>query len=114
MVPALFITVDKDNESGNKTGRKLRELSFFLGKRSPSVLSDCGSTHTLMRTHTNAYTAPSGSTGERGWKGRSRGRQDAARNAALHSPTAWWPAREVKYSLCFPSCKVNAPLTGSL
>lgn len=28
MVPALFITVGKDNESGNKTGAKLRARSF--------------------------------------------------------------------------------------
>lgn len=35
MVPALFITADKDNESGNKTGTKLRaELS--LGNAVPA------------------------------------------------------------------------------
>lgn len=47
MVPALFITADKDNESGNKTGTKLRaELS--LGNAVPAccrILRARGGTH---------------------------------------------------------------------
>lgn len=58
MVPALFITVDKDNESANKTGRKNWERAeLFLGNAAPACCQITPAhSHSLTHTHTRART----------------------------------------------------------
>lgn len=81
MVPALFITADKDNESGNKTGTKLRaELS--LGNAVPACCRILRArVHARMHAHTAADDG--GSESERGREG---GREETW-DAALQSCT---------------------------
>ena len=58
MVPALFITVDKDNESANKTGRKNWERAeLFLGNAAPACCQITPAhSHSLTHTHTHTHT----------------------------------------------------------
>ena len=113
MVPALFITVDKDNESANKTGRKNWERAeLFLGNAAPACCQITPAhSHSLTHTHTRTYTYTLTAPGD-GWRerrgeessreerrgeerrGEERGDgRDAALGAALRSPAAGWPER---------------------
>lgn len=80
MVPALFITADKDNESGNKTGTKLRaELS--LGNAVPACCRILRA-RVHARTHTQLPTTAGAKAREGG-----RGGREETWDATLQSCT---------------------------
>lgn len=85
MVPALFITVDKDNESGDKTGRKLREQSFSWETQPRRAVGLWEHTHTNMHTHVHCSQRRREREGGKEETGDGR---DAALKAALQSPAA--------------------------
>lgn len=85
MVPALFITADKDNESGNKTGTKLRaELS--LGNAVPACCRILRARR-HARTHTQLPTT-AGAKAREGGRGVERRPGMLRSKAALRSLTA--------------------------
>lgn len=104
LVPALFITVDGDNESHNKTSTKPREAQHFARSAAPARCQIVARTRSLSLslTHTPppSLTLDLSLTHTRIARGREAGETaedeaDAALSAAVPTPAAWWPDASV-------------------
>lgn len=82
MVPALLITVDKDNESGNKTSRKTERAELFWGNAAPACCQ-------IKNQHTHTLNAHSHAAPGDGWSWeREGGKEETAGmlRSGLHFP----------------------------
>lgn len=100
MVPALFITVDKDNESGNKTGRKLRELSFSWETQPQRAVRLYQHTHTHSNAHIHTHCSQQRHERER--EGRKRPETTGMLRSKLHFTVRPLGGRLEEQNIYFP------------